>query len=97
MGYLRSGKLQRAERMFEWGVSHVPWAIQQQYFSTALASLRIHQQRYSEGISLADTVTNPSIRPVARLLVMHGRAALGDSEGVRRVYETINEKSAHIV
>ena len=97
MGYLRSGKLERAERMFEWGASHVPWAIQQQYFSTALASLRIRQQRYPEGIALADAITNPSIRPVASLLVMHGRGALGDSEGVRRVYETISDKSAPIV
>jgi tetratricopeptide (TPR) repeat protein len=97
MGYLRAGKLQRAERMFEWGVAEVSWAMERQYFKTALAHIRLQQGRFDDSITLAQDVTNPSVTPVAQALLMHARGALGDSAGVERAYHTIADSSAPIV
>jgi tetratricopeptide (TPR) repeat protein len=97
MGYMRSGKLERAARMLEWGVSEIPWAAEGQYFKTALASLRLRQGRFEDTVTLAEAITNPSVKPVAQVLAMHAQGRLGNAEEVERTYRAIPDSSAPIV
>ncbi len=97
MAYMRSGKLQRAERTFEWGLQEIPWATQRQYFQTALASLRIQQGRYIESIGLVKDVKDPSIEPIAHVLTMHAFGEMGDKSRVEQSYYAIRETSAPVV
>ena len=97
IGYMRSGKLQRAARMFEWGVSEIPWATERQYFKTALASLRLRQRRFEESVALVQEVTSPSVKAVAQVLAMHAQGELGNAEEVERAYRAIPDSSAPII
>lgn len=97
MGYLRSGKLQRAENLLEKGLEDVPWATQKQYFKTALAGLRIQQKRFQDSIDLVRDVKNPSIEPIAQVLSMHAMGGLGDFSGMETAYKKVGAHSAPIV
>ncbi|MHB1703517.1 MAG: tetratricopeptide repeat protein [bacterium] len=89
MAYLRKGELTEAEKIFEWGLKECSWVSQREYFKTALASLRIRQEKYLEAISLVEEINNPRIKPVAIVLVMHASAELSDKNLLMKSYEAI--------
>lgn len=97
MGYMRSGKLQRAEHIFERGVAEVPWGNERQYFKTALASLRIQQRRFEDSLELTRKITSPSIEPVAHVLTMHAMGELGDDHELNLAYQRVKESAAPVV
>jgi len=97
MANMRSGKFERAERIFERGLKENPWVSQRQYFQTALASLRIQQSRYEESIELVKGVSNPEVSSIAQAITMHACGALGDTSGFEKAYQAISEKSAPVV
>jgi tetratricopeptide (TPR) repeat protein len=96
MVQMRSGKLEKAERIFEWGVE-TPWVSQRAYFKTALASLRVQQKRYPEVFPLVQEIIQPSIEPIARALIMHASGELGDTPRFNQSYESIRNTSAPVV
>jgi tetratricopeptide (TPR) repeat protein len=97
MGYMRSGKLQRAENVFDRGISEVPWAVQKQYFKTALASLRLQQKRFHESVDLVKDVISPAIKPIAQVVSMHALGELGDISAVKDTYQGVSDNAAPIV
>ncbi len=97
MAQLRSGRLEKAEEIFEWGVSETPWVSQRAYFKTALASLRVQQKRYPEVFPLVEEIIHPSIEPIARALIMHASGELGDIPRLNQSYESIRSTSAPVV
>ncbi len=78
MALMRKGELIEAENIFNWGFSECPWVSQREYFKTALASLRIRQGQYKEAVVLARQIVDPSIQPIANILIMHASGELGD-------------------
>lgn len=99
MAQMRSGKLEKAEGIFEWGVREKenPWVPQRAYFKTALASLRVQQRRYPEVFPLVQEIIHPSIEPIARALIMHASGELGDTPRFNQSYESIRNTSAPVV
>jgi len=97
MAQMRSGELKKAETIFEWGSTECPWASQREYFKTALASLRIQQKRYREVIPLVQEIINPSIEPIARVLIMHASGELGDTPQFNQSYKFIRDTAAPVV
>jgi tetratricopeptide (TPR) repeat protein len=97
MAQMRSGELKKAETIFEWGSTECPWASQREYFKTALASLRIQQKRYQEVIPLVQEIINPSIEPIAHLLIMHTSGELGDMPQFDQSYKSIRDTAAPVV
>ncbi|OGW46535.1 MAG: hypothetical protein A2Y66_09065 [Nitrospirae bacterium RBG_13_41_22] len=94
---MRSGKLEKAEKIFEWGINEIPWVSQRAYFKTALASLRVQQKRYQEVFPLVQTIIHPSIEPIAHALIMHASGELGDMPRFNQSYESIQNTSAPVV
>lgn len=97
MGYMRAGELERAERMFEFGLKENPWASHRQYFQTALASLRIQQKRYHESLELLKDITNPSVKPIAQVVLMHALGELDDKINLEQAYQSISETSSPVI
>ncbi len=97
MAQMRSGELEKAERIFEWGVNEIPWISQRAYFKTALATLRVQQKRYPEVFPLVQEIVHPSIEPIARTLIMHASGELGDTPRFKESYEFIRNTSAPVV
>jgi tetratricopeptide (TPR) repeat protein len=99
MAQLRSGKLETAEEIFEWGARERenPWVSQRAYFKTALASLRVQQKRYPEVFSLVQETISPSIEPIAHSLIMHASGELGDTPRFNQSYESIRNTSAPVL
>lgn len=97
MAQMRSGELKKAETIFEWGSRECPWVSHREYFKTALASLRIQQKRYLEVIPLVQKIVNPSIEPIARVLIMHAAGELGDTSQFNQSYKSIRDTAAPFV
>jgi len=99
MAQMRSGKLEKAEGIFEWGVKEKenPWVSQRAYFKTALASLRVQQKRYPEVFPLVQEIIHPSIEPITHALIMHASGELGDTPRFNQSYESIRNTSAPVV
>lgn len=97
MAKMRSGILNEAESMFEWGIQENPWASHLNYFTTALSSLRVQQERYEEVIPLVNEIIHPSIEPIARVLIMHASGELGDIDQFNKSFESIRDTSAPVI
>jgi len=94
MVYMHSGKLERAESALKWGLVENQWALQRQYFQTALATLRIRQKRYQDSIDLVDSIAHPSVEPIARVLKMHAHGELGEVSVVAQIYNDFRQSAA---
>jgi tetratricopeptide (TPR) repeat protein len=97
MAEMRSGELEKAEEIFEWGVNEIPWISQRAYFKTALATLRVQQKRYPEVFPLVEEIIHPSIEPIARTLIMHTSGELRDMPRFNQSYDSIRNTSAPVI
>ncbi|MFZ3138859.1 MAG: tetratricopeptide repeat protein [Thermodesulfovibrionales bacterium] len=97
MAHMRTGHLDKAEPMFEWGSTECPWVSQREYFKTALASLRIQQKRYDEVAPLVQKIIYPFIEPIAHVLIMHASGELGNTLLFEQSYGSIRDIAAPVV
>jgi len=88
MIYLRSGKLDKAAKIFEHGLAENPWPSERSYFQTALAALEIRRRRYQRTLELLKPPAAISVEPVAALMRMHAHGALRQTEEMESVYRT---------
>ncbi len=94
---MRSGHLEKAEKIFEWGINEMPWVSQRAYFKTALATVRVQQKRYPEVAPLVHEIVHPSVQPIAHALVMHSSGELRDMPLFNVCYDSIRDTSAPVV
>jgi tetratricopeptide (TPR) repeat protein len=99
MAYLRSGQLQSALEIFEWGVQiqENPWSWQREYFKTALASARVQQRRYEEAVALVRDIGQVALKPVSHLVEMHAYGELGRQQEAAAAYEAIKDTASPVV
>ena len=94
MAFLRRGELTEAEKIFEWGLRECSWISQREYFKTALASLRIRQEKYHEAISLVEEINNPFVKSVANVIVLHASGELGNKDLFMKSYEAFSDTNS---
>ena len=92
MVLLRSGNLSAAERIFEHGAQHDPFAASRDYYRTALAVVRLRRRQYRSVLELLSQVTLPLLQVPANLLRIHALGFEGDMVSAAATYALLPDQ-----
>jgi tetratricopeptide (TPR) repeat protein len=78
MALLRLGRLEEAERVFRDGIENCPLPSSRDYFRTAMATLKVRRQEFSDASAVLEGVETSALKPQVDLLRLHSFGAEGE-------------------
>lgn len=88
MIFLRQERFDEAIRVFEYGLSHTPWASQRENFGAGLALARIKRRAFRAAVEALGAEQERRILSF-EVFRLHAAGAIGDRERAKRAYSAI--------
>jgi tetratricopeptide (TPR) repeat protein len=97
MFHLKSGNIEKAIKIFEYGIGNANLFDSRNYFLSALCVAKIRQKKYREPIKLLSENENKlKTNQLNQLILVHSTAEIGDIREAEKIACNLNAKEVHL-